>query len=432
MHLLLLSVCIITSAFADDKPPVIKNLSDAEIRPKVEDSRDNIFQERVNNESILKNTPKKCLATSVADLEHKTTWQAKWHYSGVGTIRLPDAKISPDRSLLTIIENTGKPGAPSGSRIVMINCYNFEILRVIELPEQLLTALCYIPGTNQLIAAIDRQQSLKQSFGYMVIDLTGRTRPQKIGTTEKIIALACSNKDLFTVTDNGTLAIFDLAVPTKPPVAIKSEKKITALTFAPATNRLLTTANSRLEYLKISTMAPDIYAGTKLPTGFKPHKIIITDNKGSCLLLEKNSRFIFAKNRQIREFNKEPGTAADFSQTKQLLAIAIRHKQLLQLYQLPMSEKIKPCEPRKLKPKTGGDIIMLAFLPEPPAIKIEQGTKLKAKTKGKKTKKVKKKIKKKQQKPSTRLIVIDSHGNIYTLKHFRRRWSKNLIIAPKK
>jgi hypothetical protein len=428
MHLLLLSICIITVAPAANKPPVIKNWNDSTIKTKVEAICDNIFQERINNQEVLKETPKKCLATAVADLEHKTIWQPKWHYSGTGTIRLPDAKISPDRSVLTIIENIGKPGAPSSSRIVMINCYNFEILRVIELPEQLLTTLCYIPDTNQLIVAIDRQQRLKQSSGFMIIDLTGRNLPRKIKTAGKIRAITCSNKNLFTVTADNKLVMFNLASPAEPPVKIAADKNITALIFDSATNRLLTAGNRQLNYLKISTMAPDIYAETELPAGFAPNKIILTDSKGDCILIEEDRRFIFARNRQTRAFSKAPGTAADVALTKQLLAISIRHKQLLQLYQLPTSTELKPCEPRKIKPKTRGDIIMLAFLPEPPT-EIKPAPSIKEATK---TKKVKKTTRKKEKKPSIKLIIIGSHGNIYTLEYYKRRWRKALIIKPKK
>ncbi len=426
--ILVLSSIFINTINGADAPPVIKNWKDSTIKTKVEAICDNIFQERINNQEVLKDTPKKCMATAVADLEHKTIWQPKWHYSGAGTIRLPDAKTSPDRSVLTIIENIGKPGTPSSSRIVMINCYNFEILRVIKLPEQLLTTICYIPGTNQLIAAIDRQQRLKQSFGFMIIDLTGSNLPRKIKTSGKITAMTCSNKNLFTVTADNKLVMFNLASPAEPPVKIAADKNITALAFDSATDRLLIAGNRQLNYLKMSTMAPDIYAETELTAGFAPNKIILTNSKGDCILIEEDRRFIFARNRQTRAFSKTPGTAADVALTKQLLAISIRHKQLLQLYQLPISTELKPCEPRKLKPKTGGDIIMLAFLPEPPK-KIKPAPTVKAKTRIKQSKK---KTKKKEKKPSIKLIIIGSHGNIYTLEYSKRRWRKALIIKPTK
>ncbi len=433
---ILLLFTFISPAFPADSPPVIRNWSTGETKPKVEDSHDNIFQEHIKNPEALKNTPKKCLATAVADLDNKIIWQPKWHYVGVGTIRLPDAKISSDRTILTIIENSGKPDAPSSSRLILINCYNLEIIRVIELPEQLLTTICYIPGTNQLVAAIDRQSSLKQSFGFMIIDLTGKNIPQKIDTTEKIVSMACSTKHLFTATATGKVKMFDLASPTTAPVKIALAKNITALAFSSSTNRLLMTGDRQLTYLNLSTMAPDIYAATTLFNSFKPNKIIITDTKGSCLLLEENKKMVLVKNRQLRAFSKEPGVAADFLQSKQLLVMAIRHKQLIQLYKLPQSEEFKPCEPRRQKPKTTGDITMLAFLPDPAELTIkttEVKEKPKAKqTKAKKTKKVRKKVKKKQYKTDTRLIVIDSHGNIYTLIHARRRWHKTLIIESKK
>lgn len=426
--LLLLTIMIISTAWGADRPPVIRNWSDDETKTKVKDSRDNIFQERVNNQTILKNTPKQCLATITADLKNKTMWQPKWHYTGAGTVRLPNACISPDRSLLTVIENIGSPGAPSSSRLILINCYNFKIVRVIELPEQLLTALCYIPGTNQLVATVDRQQSLKQSFGFTIIDLTGKTAPRKIKTNTKITALTCSNQKLFVAFSDGKVSCFDLENLNAPDEKINLFKNITALAFHADTNRLLASGNGKLNYLKLSTMAADIYAETDLPVSFKPNKITIIDHKGNCVLLESNRQLVLAKNRQTRELEPVPGTTINVNSANSLLAVGMRHKQILQLYKLPETEKLKPCEPRKLKDKTNGDIIMLAFLPEP-----MQEPVIPPKTPKKNRKIKKRKIKvKKPIAPVTRLLIIDSHGNIYKLKYLKKRWHKTLLIKPKK
>jgi hypothetical protein len=430
---LILSYSIINIAIAADTPLLIRNWSDDEPKITVEDSRDNIFKEQIENIDILKKTPEKCLATVIADIEHKIIWQPKWYYSGAGTVRIPEAVISPDKSALAIIENIGKPGAPSSSRIILLNLYNFKILRIIELPEKLLTMLCYIPNTNQIIGIVDRQKSLKQSSGFMVIDLTGKLAPRKIKTSKKIAAVDCSPKKLFIAFADGSLEYFDLTDLTASSIKINLFGKITALAYHSTTNRLLATSSGKLNYLKLSTMAADIYAETSISKNFRPDKIIITDASGNCALLENKRRFMLVRNRQSRHFDIIPDVAADMNKNRQLLAIGIRHKQQLQLYNLPGAEKLKPCEPKKITPRTSGDITILTFIPEPmeEIIKTAKAPVINKSKNKKKTKKRKVKPKKKTD-PAIRLLIVDSHGNIYKLEHYKRRWRKELLIEPKK
>lgn len=435
---LILLCAVINITYATNNSLLIKNWREVNSKPKVVDTRDNIFIEQVNNNAILDKTPANCLASKIADTKHRITWQPKWHYIGAGIVRLPSAKISPDRSVLSIIENTGNPGDPSGSRIILLNCYNFKILRIIELHEQLVTKLCYIPNTHKLIAAIDQQQLLKQTSGFMIIDLTGTKAPQKITTLEKISSMACSAKKLFIAFPSGNLEYYDLSTPTAPGTKIKFFKQVSALVFHPVTNRLLVATSAKLNYLKQSTMAPDIYAATDLPNNFRPNKIIITDPTGSCALIENNRRFMLVHNRQARAVEIIPGLAADMNINKHLLAVSLLHKQQIQLYQLPEDVAKPPFEPKKLSPRTRGDITMLAFIPEP----IKKITKTSPPTKenkiqGGKSKTVKKrkrnKSKKKKKKiiPRHRLLIIDSYGNIYILEQVRRRWHKTLLFTPK-
>jgi hypothetical protein len=428
--LILLLFTIINSILAVDSLPAIRNWNSNEDKIKVKISRDNIFQERLDNHELLQATPKRCLAASIADLKHKITWQPKWYYSGAGTVRIPAARISLDHSVLAIIENIGNPNAPSSSRIILINCYNFKILRIIELPEQLLDKLCYIPNSNKLIATVVSQPTLKQSFGLMVIDLTGKKIPYKIDTADKIISMTASTKKLFIVFEAGNINYFDLAALSAPSRQIRLLKNINALVFHSATNRLIAAGLGKLNYLNLSTMATDIYAETELPSNFVPNEIVTIDRKGSCVLLAVNSQLVLAENRQARQLGLRPGAALAVNSANNMFAVSLQRKQVLQLYQLPALVKLKSCEPQKLKEKTGGDIIMLAFLPQPFKVQNVEA-KILVKPKKKRVKKVKTRVKKLIV-PAIYLVVIDSHGNIYKLKYYKKRWSKMLLIKAKK
>jgi hypothetical protein len=148
------------------------------------------------------------------------------------------------------------------------------------------------------------------------------------------------------------------------------------------------------------------------------------------VLLAVNSQLVLAENRQARQLGLRPGAALAVNSANNMFAVSLQRKQVLQLYQLPALVKLKSCEPQKLKEKTGGDIIMLAFLPQPFKVQNVEA-KILVKPKKKRVKKVKTRVKKLIV-PAIYLVVIDSHGNIYKLKYYKKRWSKMLLIKAKK
>lgn len=85
-------------------------------------------------------------------------------------VRLPDMQLSLDQSLFAIVETTGKTEGPWGSRIILMNSHNWNIIRIIN-TDRLIKRICFMNGTHQLAAVCGEQPIMKQSAGLAVFHL---------------------------------------------------------------------------------------------------------------------------------------------------------------------------------------------------------------------------------------------------------------------
>ncbi len=85
-------------------------------------------------------------------------------------VRLPDVQLSLDQSLFAIVETTGKVEGPWGSRIILMNSHNWNIIRILT-TERVITRLCFINGTQQIAALCNAQPVMKQNAGLAVFHL---------------------------------------------------------------------------------------------------------------------------------------------------------------------------------------------------------------------------------------------------------------------
>lgn len=383
----------------DNDPLTIKNWGEKDLWPKVEDDRSNIYKERLKDKRAnLAGTPEKCLAVEVADRQYRIDWQPKWHYHGVGGPRLPDAAISPDRSIVALIENTGKPDAPSGSRIVLYNVYNFKVVKIIEQKECKISRICFIPDSASLACFVEAQKCFKQKPRLIIVDLATGENIGEAYLPEPVSDMASSlTGEIVAVRmQNGGISVFNTSDLKTPPRTVKDCQNGKCLTINSDRGQLVAPVGSQVKMFNLETLRPNAMSEFGLPAGFSPDKIKMIEEQ-SYILLEKHKKLLYARNLKVRTVADDPDITFDFQPETKTLAVGMLHKQKLQLYTIPGLEELKAVEPGNLRPKTRGDIIMLAFTTK-----------------------------------AMNLIVLDNHGNLYLMTKPKRRWEKKLLISAKK
>ncbi|MBR2428193.1 MAG: WD40 repeat domain-containing protein [Lentisphaeria bacterium] len=85
-------------------------------------------------------------------------------------VRIPDVQLSADQSLFAFVETTGEPDGPYGSRIILMNSHNWNILRIIS-TDRLIKRICFMNGTTKLAALCETQPVMKQKAGLAVFHL---------------------------------------------------------------------------------------------------------------------------------------------------------------------------------------------------------------------------------------------------------------------
>ena len=105
-----------------------------------------------------------------ADAETVTTWRPAYASQGFRGARLDAFAVSSDGSVLAIAERTGTANGPNGTRIVLVNTSNWQVVRAFTVG-RLLKKLDFVPGGTTMAAIAFPQPAIKQEFGLAVLDL---------------------------------------------------------------------------------------------------------------------------------------------------------------------------------------------------------------------------------------------------------------------
>jgi hypothetical protein len=116
--------------------------------------------------------PDGSLAEKLADAgaETVTVWRPAFASQGFRGARLDAFAVSPECSVLAIAERTGTANGPNGTRIILVNTSDWQVIRVFTVG-RMLKKLAFVPETTTLAAIAFPQASVKQDFGLTTIDL---------------------------------------------------------------------------------------------------------------------------------------------------------------------------------------------------------------------------------------------------------------------
>ena len=121
---------------------------------------------------LTSDLPADSLAEKLTDAESETVpvWRPAFASQGFRGARLDAFAVSPDQSVLAIAERTGTFNGPNGTRIVLVNTSNWQVIRVFT-TGRMLKKLAFVPGSATLAAIAFPQLALKQDFGLATFDL---------------------------------------------------------------------------------------------------------------------------------------------------------------------------------------------------------------------------------------------------------------------
>ena len=104
----------------------------------------------------------------------KTAMGTQWAPTRIpGTVhgvRIPDVQLSVDQSLFAFVETTGNTDGPNGSRIVLMNAHDWNVIRVIY-TDRIVKRLCFIGSTQKIAALCENQSAMKQKSGLAIFHL---------------------------------------------------------------------------------------------------------------------------------------------------------------------------------------------------------------------------------------------------------------------
>lgn len=151
-------------------------------------------------------------------------WVPKQISGDTMPVRLTDAKLSPDGSVVAFVETTGPREGPYGSRIVLMDTNSWTTVKICEIKHRHIIKIQWIPGKDGWLGAICRlypgEDEDKQLPGVALIDLLEGTEkhfytlPDETGRTGFITN--GKTKLLLSHPKKPVICVIDAASPEKP------------------------------------------------------------------------------------------------------------------------------------------------------------------------------------------------------------------------
>ena len=171
----------LTISVTEENPPSLTR-NRTEKKPEIEVDSSNIREipkssvqpivESRREIRLTSSRPESSLAAKIADPEAGTVpvWRPAYATQGFRGARLDAFAISQDGSVFAIAERTGTASGPNGTRIVLVDTSDWQVIRIL-LTERLLKKMAFVPGRTELAAIAYPQTLLKQPFGLQFFDL---------------------------------------------------------------------------------------------------------------------------------------------------------------------------------------------------------------------------------------------------------------------
>ncbi len=242
------------------------------------------IRESKRNLKLTSDPKEDSLAKKLTDAGAETvlTWRPAFASQGFRGARLDTFAVSPDGSVLAIAERTGTANGPNGTRVILVNTSNWQVIRVFTVG-RILKRLAFIPETSTIAAVAFPQPALKQNFGMAVLDLaTGgeqgfRTLPLPFNektAPENIALLAMQDRIICSGFFGSTVFCIHLPVTKDAEIpyhTFETASPASALAVTPDGNALAAASLKAIEYFDLNPAAKYRRKSiTSLDLGWKP------------------------------------------------------------------------------------------------------------------------------------------------------------------
>lgn len=408
-----LAILLPVISFGQQNSLTIKNWQDDEKKDESKQQKLNFYFENANADQNIANTPAESAAAKCASRTTRIEWQPRWVYSGVGGVNLPHAALSTDRSLLAIIETSEGSSGAASSAIILLNICNNRVVRVINLPRRKADRLIFFPGMEKLAVACRVQEKLKQSSSMLLVDcIEGEVIGMNDSFRGEVKSLAASRDgaNIFALTENPSeLLIFKQDEWSNAAVKLDTAGKAISSIAVGKGNVLLT--GTRGEIRVYDAVTGQFFNKISLPADFSPDMMITSEIVDDIALLELNGKaYALSGKRYKKFFDQVYGTGTYIVENKTF--VTLNRSENLIFFTLPNYDfDNRSVSTSSVRPKTKGSITQMWSL-KPLENKAKKG--------------------RSSSKELARLLIIDSHGNIYYFYKISRKWKKELVVEAKK
>ena len=382
--------------------PLIR-IDEEEPDPVVE-ATGRLIELRDSNVDNRENTPPGVLAALVAANGVIYDWTPSPDPMRVtGGANLVDAFLSPDETLLVLLEKTGAKGGPNATRVLCFNLLNDKLVRAFTVTDRNLSGAAFIPGTTLFVAPQLAQEAFQQPDRLIAVDLrTGEIKRESQPFAAEIRAFAVNVSNSFVCLEGDDVI---LMIPhdafEKTPQKIQTLVREPELLLTPDGGRLVVYGNGRMELYNTEVPVPELLSSREIPTDFEPSRAIAASDDASILVFldPSGKAYLYAGNIFRRIEGRVTGIGCCRAADRKLF-LGIEQKESICLYNLPTEvEPQTTCSPGDLRPRTTGRNFRLF---------VRTST------------------------AEPELILIDNRANIFELTVKPRRWQKRLIFeAPK-
>lgn len=383
----------------EEKPEVKADSSNVSI----EENQNNASSGPIDVAKKLK-VPPGSFAARITQTSRILNWQPKWRYTGAGGPWLPAAELSPDLSVIAIVETIGETEGPFGSRLIFIETYNWNIVRILELMNKKIEKIRFIPGTTHLLCWSSKQVDLKEPNSLFILNArNGRIRSltKKFHNPFSCIIAGRKGKRVF-AKDSGSdkLFVFENLRNLDDFKSIKTgiSAPDAPMAVSPDNSEIAALGNGKAEFYGVENLK--LKKSFKTGDDYTPDTVLFADSDRNLAAVKKEGAACFFRGDfkvELTDFAGDVIFVFNDRKNGLTLAMEMRKQDEFVLYGVPDLGKISSFIPRKMKPKTKGDTLAGGYLPH-----------------------------------SRGIVILDSNGNLMFIYKPTKKWKKKLILSALK
>jgi hypothetical protein len=387
----------------------LKNWDKDVKKPEVAEDSSNIIKEKIvpgekdtaDDSDITLKTPPECLAGRMPSNNEKIIWTPKWSFEGIGGVRLPAFSLSRDKSVLAIIETTGTNEGPNGSRIILFNTYDWQILRIHEFPENKITRMCFINERNRMALWSEKQNSIKKPYELIVTGIdkggikfssreikTDVTGLSSVGDYILVKSLSDTPKNIY---------CFDSDEISKSAKRLNSSNSGGVFTVSPDNLHFALAGNKNIEIFESAGLR--LIKKIEVDVNYMPENAVFAGRNDWVVISAYNKPAFFFKDTFKKQFCEISGHTLNYNVQDNVLFMEKYLNNQISIFDVPDLAEVADFIPANVNPKTKGYALFTDFL-------FNQN----------------------------KYLVIDSYGNICLYAKYlkSKKWKKKIILSAKK